>query len=278
MRPLSSAQPLTWFFAGTVALALAPSITAGQERTSPITFLVFDRATREPVTGAAIMADRTIDLGQTDSLGGSRTTRLATGRHSIVVRRLGYRDTNIVFEIAGYSDTLRINMDAVATPLNPVAINAPEPAAHLRDFERRRAAATDGLFLTRLQLDSLKNQSLSVVLRARARGARIVADPSTGGAEYLVSTRPRMDRAVRIERGSKRMSRDDLCLAQVIVDQTLVYAQGPDTAGPPPFDLRSIPTSQIDAIEYYANDAVTPAEFKRGPAVCGTLVITLRYR
>ena len=271
-------MPLRLPFIGTIVLALTAGSALGQEPAFSIIFLARDRATREPVTAAALIIDGSIPLGQTDSRGVWRTTRLDAGRHSVLARRIGYRDAELAFEIANSPDTVRIDMDAVAATLNPVAVEAPEAPSHLRDFERRRAAATDGLFLTRLQLDSMKNQSLSVVLRSRARGAKVIADLSEGGAEYLASTRPRMDRAVRIEPGKKRTQKEDQCLAQVIVDQALVYAQGPDTAGPPPFDLRSIPISQIDAIEYYANDAVTPAEFRRGPAVCGTLVITLRYR
>jgi hypothetical protein len=261
-----------------IALALAVGSASAQEPGRPITFLVRDRATLQPVRAAALVVDRTIDVGQSDSLGMVRTTRLGVGSHSIVVRRLGYRDIEAAFEIANTTDTLRIGMDATPTPLPAVAVEAQETPSYLRDFERRRAAATDGLFLTPTQLDSLKNQSLSAILRSRARGGRIIADVTAGGAEYLVSTRPRMDGAVRIERGKQRSARDDMCLAQVVVDQALVYTQGPDTAGAPPFDLRSIPVSQIAAIEYYANDAVTPAEFKHGPAVCGTLVITSRYK
>ena len=266
-------------FSLTIALTLTAQVASGQASARSIAFFVHDRTTLEPLLGATLIADHAVDLGYTDSLGVARTTLLGEGQHTLMVKRLGYRDADLRIHIVPASDTIRIEMDAVAAPLRSVNVEATNTPSHLRDFERRRNTVVQGLFLGRAQLDSLKNQSLPEILRSRARGGRIVADLSAGGAEYLVSTRPRMDGAVRIEPGTKRTQRDDLCVAQVVVDQAIVYMQGPPgSPGPAPFDLRSLPVSQIDALEYYANDAVTPAEFKRGPAVCGTLVITLRQR
>jgi hypothetical protein len=46
--------------------------------------------------------------------------------------------------------------------------------------------------------------------------------------------------------------------------------------GEPLFDLNSLQTAQVEAIEFYASGATVPMEYNRGDVRCGVLVIHTR--
>ena len=62
------------------------------------------------------------------------------------------------------------------------------------------------------------------------------------------------------------------CYAQVYLDNTLVNSGGPTE----PYDVNAIPAEQIEAIEFYASPAQTPAKYGRPNSACGVLVIHKR--
>jgi hypothetical protein len=154
---------------------------------------VRDAASGRSVPHAFVVAERATLLGITDASGVLRA-RVASGSHGVEVRSFGYvaRKFTVII-VADTTTSLDGRLTQAARSLDTVKVETDEPAPSvLGDFERRRATtAAHGFFLTRSQLDSLRNQSLSQVLRSRASDAKLVSAGEGGAAEYLASTRTR---------------------------------------------------------------------------------------
>lgn len=66
-------------------------------------------------------------------------------------------------------------------------------------------------------------------------------------------------------------ARQGKCYAQVYLDNSLMYSGRGDL-----FDINTIPTSSIEAIEYYAGPSEIPAQYLRLNSPCGVVVIHTR--
>jgi hypothetical protein len=62
------------------------------------------------------------------------------------------------------------------------------------------------------------------------------------------------------------------CYAQVYMDNKLMNPERPTE----PFDINVVPAEQIEALEWYASPAQTPARYTNLNSVCGVLVIHTR--
>ena len=161
-------------------------------------------------------------------------------------------------------------------------------SAKLREFDRRRSNGI-GRFLTESDLEKDQYRKLSDVLRklpgitfSRAKGM-VGVSPL---AEFAVSSRG----SATIEHISPIFGRN--CPIAIWLDGVPVYrgldraaappAFGsrtpalPNTPGridEPPFDINSIMTQHIAAIEFYAGPATMPPELNATQGTCGALVI-----
>ena len=118
-------------------------------------------------------------------------------------------------------------------------------------FRSRRASGT-GLFLTE---DDLKRQGqgrLSEVLRKQAGVSTLTG--SSGGT-YLVGARS--------DRGAR-------CFTAVMLDGSWIYD---GSRSQTPFDVSSLSTENIAAIEYYRGLSNTPVELQGIRNSCGVLVV-----
>lgn len=73
------------------------------------------------------------------------------------------------------------------------------------------------------------------------------------------------------------------CYAQIYLDNALMNPlvlildkQRRRYRATPPFDVNSIPSAMIEAIEWYAGGAQTPMKYSRLDSGCGVLVIHSR--
>ena len=162
-------------------------------------------------------------------------------------------------------------------------------SAKLREFDRRRINGI-GRFLTEADLEKDQYRKLSDVLRklpgitfARAKGM-VGVSPL---AEFAVSSRG----SATIEHVSPIFGKN--CPIAIWLDGVPVYRgldRGPSTtsvlpnkAAPRevsstridemPFDINSIMTQHIAAIEFYAGPATMPPELNSTQGTCGALVI-----
>lgn len=249
--------------------------------------LVLDRSvTRSAMFTGRVVADSTArnlegaevvlpDLGKsvtTDDQGRFRVGDILPGTHRILVRRLGYAplDTAILFRTNQAVDR-RIVLRRVVTldSVNVVANRSRLPAS----FEDNRRIGL-GQFITRDSLAKQEERKLSDILHG-FRG--VMVDPGVSGRAWLLSSRQPASLskteiyfASKYER-SEGMRREG-CYALVFHDDVLLNPSNP----PEPIDINTIVLSQIEAIEYYAGPAETPAKYNRLGARCGVLVLWTR--
>jgi TonB-dependent receptor-like protein len=155
--------------------------------------------------------------------------------------------------------------------------------AKLREFDRRRSNGI-GHFITEAELEKDQSRKLSDVLQ-RLPGTMMVRPKKVGGfsssAVFVVSSRG----SATIEHVSPIFGRN--CPVAVWLDGVPVYrgldrsAASPAFGGPPPpgqvseppFDINSIMTNHVAAIEFYSGPATMPAELNVTQGTCGALVI-----
>ena len=159
-------------------------------------------------------------------------------------------------------------------------------SAKLREFDRRRSMGI-GRFLTEADLERDQYRQLSDALKRlpgmlMVRGKRVPGVSSS--AVFVVSSRG----SATIEHVSPIFGRN--CPVSIWLDGVPVYkgldraaapafgsaSRGGGSAGQltePPFDINSIMTNQIAAIEFYAGPATMPAELNITAGTCGALVI-----
>jgi hypothetical protein len=160
--------------------------------------------------------------------------------------------------------------------------------AKLREFDRRRSNGI-GRFLTEKDLEKDQHRQLSDVLR-KLPGMTFVRPKGTRGggssAVYVVSSRG----SATFENESPTFGKN--CPIAVWLDGVPVYRgldRGPTNspafpgrASPemvrsrldePPFDINSIMTNHVAAIEFYAGPATMPPELNATQGTCGALVI-----
>lgn len=157
-------------------------------------------------------------------------------------------------------------------------------SAKLREFDRRRSNGI-GRFLTEADLERDQHRQLSDVLK-RLPGMLMVRAKRVPGygasAVFVVSSRG----TATIEHVSPVFGRN--CPVAVWLDGVPVYrgldrraaapAFGGGTpqtggVGEPPFDINSIMTNHVAAIEFYAGPATMPPELNAAQGTCGALVI-----
>ena len=174
-------------------------------------------------------------------------------------------------------------------PLPAVAVkdSAELPrSAKLREFDRRRSSGI-GRFLTEADLAKDQDRQLSDALK-KLPGVHMVRAKKAQGvspsAVFVASSRG----SATIGLESPIFGKN--CPVAVWVDGVAVY-RGFDRAlvitnpatgtrsqpsGPlaePPFDINSIMTNHVAAIEFYAGPATIPAELNATQGTCGALVI-----
>ena len=175
-------------------------------------------------------------------------------------------------------------------PLPPVAVKdsaelSPR-SAKLREFDRRRSSGI-GRFLTEADLANDQGRQFSDALKKLPGIAMVRAKRSTAGASpsavFVVSSRGSSTVALESPVFGKN------CPVAIWLDGVAVY-RGFDRAlvmtnpatgtrslpsGPlaePPFDINSIMTNHVAAVEFYSI-ATIPAELNATQGTCGALVI-----
>lgn len=168
-------------------------------------------------------------------------------------------------------------------PAVPVTASADlVPGAKLREFDRRRSNGI-GRYLTEADLEKDQHRQLSDVLK-RLPGMLMVRARSSA-AVFVVSSRG----SATIYHESPTFGKN--CPVAVWLDGVPVY-RGLDRAtigragafgggsvpqtggiGEPPFNVNSIMTNHVAAIEFYAGPATMPAELNATQGTCGALVI-----
>jgi hypothetical protein len=157
--------------------------------------------------------------------------------------------------------------------------------ARLREFDRRRSLGI-GRFITEAELDKAQHRQFSDVL-AKLPGLVLFRPKGTGAGSkvFVVSSRG----AATIMHESPIFGKN--CPVAVWLDGVPVY-RGLDRQvvkpafggggggvplgggpGEPPYDINSITTPHVAAVEFYAGPAIMPPELNVTQGTCGALVI-----
>jgi hypothetical protein len=253
--------------------------------------VVRDGRSSAPLPGAEVTI-ATLELTtRTNEQGRYALDGVAAGRHVVIVRRLGYDSASATLPFSGADTVTRdFALSSIGQPLPAVPVAAapePVPSAKLREFERRRRGGI-GRFLSPHDLEKLEGQQMSdvvsrfpglVVVRASGTSGRM-----SGNAAFVASSRG----ASTIEHQSALFGRK--CPVAIWLDGVPVYrgndriaagpaisrgggASAPPSPSAPPFDINSIMTTQVTAMEFYSGPAQMPAELNVTQGTCGALVI-----
>lgn len=205
-----------------------------------------------------------------------RLGELPGGTHEVLVRRVGYQAARASVALGAVPTTDRNFVLSRVAALDTVAVVA-QP--RLIEFERNREMGF-GSFLTRADIAKYELQDFPEVI-AHLPGIYV---RRVGGAGYVTGTRgkrttilldqPYCD-ALRFESTAPEPASACACYVQVYVDNTLLYGAMNGQVVP---NISNILTSDVEAVEFYASAAQTPARYSRLNAHCGVLVVhTRRY-
>jgi len=259
---------------------LATTTTAGAQSGS-VTVLrrallkgtVVDDADEKPIAGATIEIEVLQMQAVTDSDGRFRVPNVPLGKHIVKVKRLGFSPLSAVLTFVN-TDTTDYDFALVRQPTilpeASVVTTAPVPPKLLEFNERMKGGF--GRYLTPDFLEKNRDRRLSEVI-ATLPGPRLVR--GTGNYGWVASSvgagsierRGKLS-AMDINRGADQKA----CYAAVILDGNIVYSGRP---GEMLFDVNSLATNTVAAIEYYRGAANIPLKFNvtGGGESCGLIVI-----
>jgi hypothetical protein len=226
---------------------------------------------RRPITGVEVLLPGLTKSVLTGERGAFLLRDVPAGSHRVVVRHVGYGPVDTVLTFGANQTVTKDVILAHLTVLDSVLVSAPPP--WLRDFEDNRGLGL-GHFFTRDDLAKQEDRRLSEVLAA-VSSLQVVQ--GAGGNKAWVATRrgiPSLSReCVGLEgRGTPDQS-CNFCYAQVYLDNALLYAGG--SRGEVP-NINRFWAGDIEAIEYYAGGAQTPAKYNNLNSNCGVIVIHTR--
>lgn len=223
----------------------------------------------KPVVAATIDVPAVARSAVTNDQGAFRITGIAPGNQRVVVRRIGFRSIDTTLAFAADRIVQRRFELVRAVALDTVIVSESPFDRVMASFEEHRRLGL-GHFLTRDDLAKLNNVTMDAVFQTMP-GSRVAR--GRRGEAWLVGIfgGPREVRPApedSIFRGAK-----PYCYAQVWLNNVVVY-RGIDHE--PLFDLNALRADQVEAMEYYANDAQMPARYVSLTSSCGVLVVWTR--
>jgi len=189
------------------------------------------------------------------------------------VRRIGFgaADTKLAFN--GTETVERRVVLGRAVTLETVQVTATAHDKLRQSFDENKRIGL-GHFMTRDEIQKFDGLQLASVLQQI---------PSTGvatgnGHSWIASRLPHPSlsgRGIYLPSYIEKMQGmpSGVCWAHVYIDGVLQNGTQEPTE---PFDVTQIPAERIDAIEFYAGAAETPAKYSRMGSQCGVLVIWTR--
>ncbi len=262
MRRVRVLVAIVFWMAALPTVGLSP-LSAQPPVSATLTGLVLTDSTEHPIANAEIAIVSMRLSVRSDTVGAFLLTGIAAGRHVVTVRALGYAEfsTSMLFA-GGQRVEADLLLKPVAQSLAKIDVKATSKPSgdnpRIAEFDERRKMGF-GRFLTQEVFEKAEGRKLGEVLVQRVPGLRTI---SKNGARLLVATR-----------GVNSPSQV-FCYVQVILDD-IVQNSSTSTASTG-FDIDSIDPDRVAAIEFYTVSN-RPAQFNRGGAPCGTLVIWTRW-
>jgi hypothetical protein len=222
---------------------------------------------------------------RTDVTGAFRLTGLVPGNHRVVARRLGYGalDTRLEFERGVETEqAIVLTRITVLDSLLSTTRSFRDPG--LEAFEEHRKMGL-GQFVTKAEILTREGSLLSSFLQQKP-GLAVLTSP---GGDWVAGRRPmkclQARASTKQEAGGvaceiyyvpssaeRSLGMPIACYSRVYLDNQLMNPGVPT----PPFNLRMVPPTQVEAMEFYAGPTQVPAEYMSRNSTCGVLVIHTR--
>jgi carboxypeptidase-like protein len=263
-----------------IAFAVCVVNSAAEAQGGSLSGRVVTDSSSIPLSGVEIVFATPLRVTRSDSRGVFRMVGLRAGTHAISFRLAGYialNDTVLINEGEELNKEYRLARQiAELDPVMVTAIGVPI-SPRMRTFERRRSSGF-GSFLTSVELRAKEDLTLRTLL-ARVPGIRFITYQN---ATYVALARGagswNAPRAIPWDPNSPRR-----CWVQVYLDAIRIYSPVAATRGSPDAgqavpNIDDYRVTDLEAIEFYAGPAATPAELGGTGATCGTLVLWTREK
>ncbi len=274
-----------WARSRTIAEADPAPDTTRRPAFGVLAGFVIEDSTNQPIPLAEVSLPELSKATSANDAGAFRIDSIPPGIHRVLVRRVGYGPADTKLSFAATQPTVRRFALSRAAMLDSVVVTAPERNQLLVEFEENRKRGL-GHFLTRAEIARLEGAQLSTLLEGMPGLGLVRA--SMGNKAWLLSRVVPSMNPYYPEKFEQMAGMRVMCYAQVFLDGTLLNRAirmdslniGAKTGqrATPPFDVNSIPPTQIEAIEFYSTPAQTPARYSGFGAECGVLVIHTRKR
>lgn len=259
MVRLALAVTLASLSTGAQAPAQAP--TQAPTQASIVVFGVVRNAQGVAIPGAEVWIDGTDWRVLTSDAGEYRFDRVASGRATLMVRRLGFRpDSQRLSLASGNRTQVSFILDDLAAELEAVLVTASEGSnGRLQQFWARRKVGI-GVFITRADIERRRPARTSDLFY-NVMGIRVI---SRGGEpSMLVSSRDPTSASPR-----RSATPADACVMQYYIDGVLI--------APGMFSVDDIVPAHIEAIEVFRGASEVPVTFRGRDAGCGLVAIWTR--
>ena len=241
---------------------LSLGAAASRAQSAVLVGSVFKDSARKTLPGAEVsIPDLDLTTRTTDA-GTFRLTNIVAGTYFVVARQIGYEPVSVYLTFAD-SQLVRANFLLIphVVLLDTVVATSKKEFGLMRGFDERRAMGI-GYFLTRADLEKRQTWRMTEVV-SQMPGASLLR--TTGGHAYVSSAHA----STSIGPGG----RTSICLAVVYLDGVKVYA---GRRGEVPFDINSVQTTELEAVEYYASSAEAPVQYAGQDVSCGVLLMWTR--
>lgn len=232
---------------------------------------VVNDTTFQPLAGVEVTLPALAQSTVTDARGLFRIPSIPPGTHRVVARRVGYAplDVAVTFE-ANRAVEQRIVLRRFVTLDSVVIVGAAAP--HSTFDEHRKLGL--GHFITSDELERQSGVPLAGIMTT-VPGSAIARGRGTQG--WILGKRapaflPGQDPPPTVyfpEPFEKRQGMPAGCYAKVYLDRILMNPGLPT----PAFDVNSIRTDELEAVEFYAGPSQTPMEYADLNSSCGVLVL-----
>lgn len=235
--------------------------------------VVADSANPRPVEDAEVAIPALAKSLRTDARGAFRLQDIPPGDHELVVRKVGYGALVATVHLAAGAIEQRRVVLTPMTVLGDVVITGGRRDPRLQAFDERRRLGL-GHFLTRDDLKLKELVSLPAIL-ADFPGTQVVRGRGPKG--WLGSSRGQKSLGCSSVELEDRLPSERVpgacCYATVYLDGARLYKGGSDGQVP---NLARFRPDELEAVEYYAGPAQTPAEYSDLNSGCGVLVLHTR--
>ncbi|NOT08535.1 MAG: hypothetical protein HOP28_10060 [Gemmatimonadales bacterium] len=224
---------------------------------------VLVHGTGEPIPNTEVLLLQSGWKTVTSPDGSFTLTKMATGKQTLMVRRIGFRTLYREITVrAGQSVLTNYALEPSGVRLPTVAVNAPTVSSWKQDFDERRVRGF-GTFFDETALRRFEGRTLDAMMRT-IDNVRLVQTGYGRYAQYSAFNK----------RNDGRRDHSQ-CPYAVVLDGQVTYAKdGVAERGNDPPDLRTlVDIVSLKGIEVYDGPAETPEEFVRFGSNCGVIVL-----